>query len=373
MAAKKDYYELLEVNSNASEAELKKAYRRLALKYHPDKNPDDKESEEQFKEVSEAYEVLSDPHKRATYDQFGHTMNSSDFRGYRSEGFEGFGGFGDVFGDIFNDFFGARTESRTRRPQRGADLRYKLEIEFEQTATGLETNIEIPRMETCGDCRGNRSEQGKSPERCPACSGSGNVRYQQGFFSISRPCHQCQGEGEIISHPCRTCRGTGQVQVSRSVNVKIPPGVDTGNRLRLNGEGEGGLNGGPRGDLYVVLFVRDHEFFTRDGNNVICEVPISFAQAALGAAIEIPTLKGKETIDIKAGLQSGSAHVLKGRGLPSLQGHGVGDQLIRIQVETPTHLNVRQKELLEEFAEISGEDVHPISRSFLEKVKGIFG
>ncbi len=370
MAARKDYYNLLEVNQNASEAEMKKAYRRLAMKYHPDKNPDDKAAEDQFKEISEAYEVLSDPQKRATYDQFGHTVGASDFGGFRTEGV---GGFGDVFGDIFNDFFGASTEFRTRRAQRGADLRYNLEVDFEQAATGLQTKVEIPRMETCGECRGRRSERGKIPESCPTCRGTGQVRYQQGFFSISRACHQCKGEGVIIANPCKTCRGTGQVQVKRAVTLKIPPGVEVGTRLRLSGEGEAGKNNGPRGDLYVVIYVRDHEFFSREGNNIICTVPVSFTQAALGAEIDVPTLKGKETIQIKPGTQSGVTHVLKGRGFPSLHGYQVGDQLVRMQVETPTHLNARQKGLLEEFASISGEDVHPISRSFFGKVKGIFG
>lgn len=372
MAAKKDYYEILEVNRNASDVEIKKAYRRLALKYHPDKNPEDKESEERFKEVSEAYEVLSDPQKRATYDQFGHTAGPGDFRGFRTEGFGDFGSFGDIFGDVFNDFFGGSTASRARRPQRGADLRYNLEIDFEQAATGAETRVEIPRMETCGECRGRRTERGTVPKPCSACKGTGQVRYQQGFFSISRACQQCGGEGVVISHPCRACRGTGQIKISREVSVKIPPGVETGTRLRLSGEGEAGLNSGPRGDLFIVIRVREHAFFTREGTNIICEVPISFAQAALGAEFEVPTLQGKETIRIKPGTQSGSVHVLRGKGFPSLQGYGVGDQFIRLQVETPTHLNARQRELLEEFARMSGEDAHPITRGFFEKVKGLF-
>ncbi|MEK6775745.1 MAG: molecular chaperone DnaJ [bacterium] len=370
MDRKKDYYEVLETHPNASDVEIKKAYRRLAMKYHPDKNPDDKEAEGRFKEISEAYEVLSDPQNRATYDQFGHTMSSNGPAGFRTEGF---GGLGDIFGDIFNDFFGGSSEARQRRPQRGADLRYNFEISFENAAMGLQTEVEIPRMETCGDCRGRRGEKGHAPERCPTCKGLGQVRYQQGFFSISRACNQCKGEGEIITHPCKTCRGNGQVRITRTITVKIPPGVETGTRLRLSGEGEAGLNNGPRGDLYVVIRVKDHEIFSREGNNILCDVPISFTQAALGGVIEVPTLHGKETVEIKPGTQSGSVITLKGKGFPSLHGYRPGDQLVTIQAETPTHLNARQRELLEEFAEISGEDVHPISRSFIEKVKGIFG
>jgi molecular chaperone DnaJ len=372
MESKKDYYDILESHQNASDAEIKKSYRRLALKFHPDKNPDDKKAEECFKEVSEAYEVLSDPQKRATYDQFGHTMGAGGFGGFRTDGFGDMGSFGDVFGDIFNDFFGGTTESRTRRPQRGADLRYNLDIDFEEAATGSEKKIEIPRLETCGECRGRRTEKGQTPDACPTCKGNGQVRFQQGFFSVSRTCHQCRGEGVIISNPCGTCRGKGQVQVTRWVTVKAPPGVETGTRLRLSGEGEAGINRGPRGDLYIVIRVLEHDVFTREGSHVICEVPISFVQAALGVEMEVPTLQGKMPVQIKPGTQSATVLVLDGMGFPSLQGYGVGDQHIRIQVETPTHLNAKQKELLEEFAEISGEDVHPISQSFFEKVKGFF-
>jgi molecular chaperone DnaJ len=370
MATKKDYYDILEVNQNATDTEIKKAYRRLALKFHPDKNPDDTEAENRFKEISEAYEILSDPQKRATYDQFGHTMSTEGFGGFRTEGF---GGFGDIFGDIFSDFFGGATASRARRPQRGADLRYTLEIDFEQAMTGLETRIEIPRMEVCGECRGQRSEGGKPPDQCPICHGSGQVRYQQGFFSISRTCTKCGGEGVVITQPCRKCHGTGQVQAVRETSVKIPAGVETGTRLRLSGEGEAGAHYGPRGDLYVVIRVREHEFFAREENDLLCDVPISFAQAALGTKIEIPTLFGKETIEISPGAQSGTVHVLKGKGFPDLHGRGIGDQRITLKVETPTHLNAKQKELLEEFARISGEDVHPMSQSFFEKVRALFG
>ena len=373
MASKRDYYEILEVNPNASDAEIKKAYRRLALKYHPDKNPDDKEAEERFKEISEAYEVLSDPQKRATYDQFGHTMGAGDFGGFRTQGFGDFGSLGDIFGDIFNDFFGGTPQARARRPQRGADLRYNLEIGFEEAARGLQTTVEIPRMETCGECGGRRSARGRSPEPCSLCRGTGQVRFQQGFFSISRTCQQCNGEGVVVTHPCPTCRGRGQVRVARSVSVKIPPGVDTGTRLRLSGEGEAGIHGGPRGDLYIVIRVREHPFFTRDGADILCEVPISFTQAALGAEIQVPTLDGKETLRIPPGTQSGTVIELKGKGFPRLKGYGAGDQRVRVVVETPTRLNARQRELLEEFARISGEDAHPLSRSFLEKVRAMFG
>ena len=369
MASKRDYYEVLKVNSNASDAELKKAYRRLALKYHPDKNPDDNVAEENFKEISEAYEVLSDPQKRATYDQFGHSVNANGYGGFRTEGF---GGFGDIFGDIFSEVFGAAAGARTRRAQRGADLRYTLEIEFEQAAAGIETRIEIPRMETCGDCRGRRTEGGGMPETCTHCGGSGQVRSQQGFFSISRPCGRCGGEGAVITNPCKKCRGAGRVRTAREISVKIPPGVETGTRLRVSGEGEAGQHSGPRGDLYVIISVQEHPFFAREGNHIYCDVPISFTQAALGDRIEVPTLEGKESAEIKPGIQSGSIISLKGKGIADLYGGVRGDQRIRIHVETPTRLNAKQKEILQEFAKISGEDIHPISQGFFEKVRSFF-
>ncbi|MDX1763622.1 MAG: molecular chaperone DnaJ, partial [bacterium] len=257
-------------------------------------------------------------------------------------------------------------------PRRGADLRYTLEIEFEQAAAGMETKIEIPRMETCGDCQGRRTEGGAMPETCPQCGGSGQVRSQQGFFSISRPCGRCGGEGAIITHPCRKCRGVGRVRSSREISVKIPAGVETGTRLRVSGEGEVGQNNGPRGDLYVIIRVKEHPFFDRDGTNIYCDVPISFTQAALGDKVEVPTLDGKETVDVKAGIQSGSIISLKGKGIPDLYGGTRGDQRIRIHVETPTRLNTKQKELLKEFSKISGEDIHPISQGFFEKVRSFF-
>jgi len=337
--AKRDYYEVLEVNQNASDTEIKKAYRRLALKHHPDKNPGDKKAEDRFKELSEAYAVLSDPQKRATYDQFGHAGLEGG-GGFTSEGF-GFGGpFEDVFGDIFGDIFGAG-RTRRGRGRRGDDLRYNLTISFEEAAFGLDTNIQVPRHETCSACGGTGAKKGTSPKVCPTCQGTGQVRYQQGFFSLTRPCPQCGGTGTIIEHPCPKCHGTGKVRTKKTISLKIPAGVETGSRLKLSGEGE--------------------------------SVSLSFTQAALGCELEVPTLEGKVSLKVPSGTQSGKILKLAGKGIPTLQGYGRGDQLVVIRVETPTHLTSRQKELLEEFAQEGGEDVHPMGKSFLGKVKELFG
>lgn len=369
--AKRDYYEVLEVNQNASDTEIKKAYRRLALKHHPDKNPGDKKAEDRFKELSEAYAVLSDPQKRATYDQFGHAGLEGG-GGFTSEGF-GFGGpFEDVFGDIFGDIFGAG-RTRRGRGRRGDDLRYNLTISFEEAAFGLDTNIQVPRHETCSACGGTGAKKGTSPKVCPTCQGTGQVRYQQGFFSLTRPCPQCGGTGTIIEHPCPKCHGTGKVRTKKTISLKIPAGVETGSRLKLSGEGESGSHGGPPGDLYVVLSAEEHPIFKREGQDVICEIPISFTQAALGCELEVPTLEGKVSLKVPSGTQSGKILKLAGKGIPTLQGYGRGDQLVVIRVETPTHLTSRQKELLEEFAQEGGEDVHPMGKSFLGKVKELFG
>jgi len=371
--AKRDYYEVLGVNRNASETEIKKAYRKLALKHHPDKNPGDKEAEEVFKEASEAYAVLSDSQKRAQYDQFGHAgMNGGGF----SEGFGGFGGgspFEDIFGDIFGDIFSGGGGARRGRGRRGDDLRYNLTITFEEAAFGHETNIEVPRHQTCSTCSGSGSRPGSQPVTCPTCRGAGQVRHQQGFFSLTRPCPDCGGEGRIIKDPCPDCRGTGRVREKRSLSIKIPAGVETGNRLKLSGEGEAGAQGGPPGDLYVVITVKDHPIFQRDGRDVICEVPISFPQAALGHELEVPTLEGKVKLKIPAGTQSGKVLRLPGKGIPSLQGYGRGDQLVVVRVETPSRMTARQRELLEEFARESGEEVHPMGKGFFDKVKEMFG
>lgn len=370
MNGKKDYYELLGVSRNAGEEEVKKAYRKLALKYHPDRNPGDKQSEEKFKEVSEAYQVLVDPQKRAQYDQFGHAAfgDGGPFAG----GFDFTSGFEDIFGDIFGEFFGAGTGKRRSRTK-GDDLRYNLTITFEEAAFGAEKKIKIPRHGSCDTCHGSGSKPGTSPRSCPTCRGRGQVSFQQGFFSISRTCNQCHGQGSIISDPCATCNGAGRVRKYHTLSVRIPPGVDTGSRLKLRGEGEGGLSGGPAGDLYVVIQVEPHPLFVRDGVDIICEVPVSFVQAALGAEIDVPTLDGKVKMKVPAGSQSGKIFRLKGKGIRDVQGYHQGDQLVRVVVETPTHLTSRQKELLKEFASLGGEEIYPLSKGFFEKVKQLFG
>lgn len=366
---KRDYYEVLGVAREASEEEIKKAFRKLALRYHPDKNPGDRESEEKFKEINEAYEVLRDPEKRSRYDRFGHAAPGG---GFGEAGF-GFGtAFGDIFEDFFGDFFGGGRRGRSRA-ERGADLRYNLEIDFEEVVSGAERTIRVPRSETCPACKGRRGKGGKGAEPCSSCHGRGQVGYQQGFFTISRTCPRCRGEGEIIKEPCPECRGTGKVPKERELSVRVPPGVETGVRLKLSEEGEAGSFGGPPGDLYVVITVAEHPFFARQGNDILCEIPISFSQAALGAELEVPTLKGKKTIKVHAGTQSGDLYTLEGAGFPDLRGRGSGNQMIRVIVETPTNLTTRQKELLREFAELSGEHHHPLRAGFLSKVKKLFG
>jgi molecular chaperone DnaJ len=373
-ASKRDYYEVLGVARGASEEELKKAYRRLAIQYHPDRNPGDKAAEERFKEINEAYQVLSDPERRAQYDRYGHAA----FQGPQGGGFgfEFTQGFEEVFSDIFGDFFGTgrgRTRSRSRR---GDDLRYDLEIEFEEAARGTEKVIKFQRLATCDACRGTRARGGGSEgvRTCPNCRGTGQVRTQQGFFSIATTCGNCRGEGMIIADPCPKCQGQGRVRRQESLSVRIPPGVDNGSRLKLRGEGEAGWAGGLAGDLYVVVHVKEHPLFVRQENDVIIEVPVSFPQAALGTEIEVPTLDGKVKLKIQAGTQSGKVFRLKGKGFPDLHGYGRGDQLVRVVIETPRRLTPRQRELLEEFARIDGEAVnHPLSKGFVDKLKEMFG
>jgi molecular chaperone DnaJ len=370
--AKRDYYEVLGVGREAGQEEIKKAYRRLALKYHPDKNPDNKEAEERFKEVNEAHEVLSDSQKRAAYDQFGHAMGG----GVRGPGgFEGFGrdfGFGDIFGDIFADVFGERTATR-RRPQRGSDIEYATEIDFKDAVLGTEKTIEISRYEACANCNGTGARSGADLGSCPVCGGSGQVRMSQGFFSISRTCERCRGEGTVVKSACSACAGRGRVKVARKIHLRIPPGVENGTRLRMSGEGEAGYNGGPRGDLYVIIGVRPHEIFERHGYDIVCEVPISFIQAILGCEIEIPTLDGRVKVKIPPGTQSGKVFRLRGKGIPDLHGRGKGDEHVVIDVEIPASLNNQQRRLLEEFARISGDEIAPSRKSFLEKVKKLLG
>jgi len=371
---KRDYYEVLGVSRGSNDDDLKKAYRRLAIQFHPDRNPGDKHSEERFKEVNEAYQVLSDPERRAQYDRYGHAA----FQGAQGGGFSGFDftqGFEEVFSDIFGDFFGTgrgRSRSRTRR---GDDLRYDLEVEFEEAATGAEKVIKFQRLAACDECNGSRARGGVSGVRtCPNCRGTGQVRTQQGFFSISTTCGQCRGEGTIIADPCPKCQGQGRLRKAQSISVRIPPGVDNGSRLKLRGEGEAGFSGGPPGDLYVVIHVREHALFARQDNDVVIEVPVSFPQAALGGEIEVPTLEGKVKLKIPAGTQSGKIFRLKGKGIVDLHGYGRGDQLVKIAVETPRRLSARQRELLEEFAKVSGEDInHPMAKGFVDKLKEMFG
>ena len=368
MSAKKDYYELLGVSRNASEEEIKKAYRKLALQYHPDRNPGDKQSEEKFKEVSEAYQILSDAEKRAKYDQYGHAAfgDGSPFPG----GFDFTAGFEDVFGDIFGEFFGGGAR---RGRGRGDDLRYNLTLKFEEAVSGTEKKIKIPRHGPCETCHGSGAKAGTAPQTCPTCRGRGQVSFQQGFFSVSRTCSQCHGQGTIVKDPCGNCRGSGRLRNLHTLNVKIPGGVDTGSRLKLRSEGESAPAGGAPGDLYVVIQVEPHPIFIRENLDILCDVPISIAQATLGAEIDVPTLNGKVKMKIPAGTQSGKVFRMKGKGINDVQGYHQGDQHVRVSVETPTHLTARQKELLKEFATAGGEDVNPMAKGFLDKMKDLFG
>jgi molecular chaperone DnaJ len=349
MTSKRDYYEILGIDRNANESELKKAYRQQAIKHHPDKNAGDKQAEEKFKEAAEAYEVLRDPRKRQIYDQYGH-------QGLEGAGFSGFSGFEDIFdsfGGIFEDFFGFRSGTRTRnRRQRGTDLRHDLTLSFIEAAFGKETEIEIEKMITCTTCEGSGCEPGTYPENCPQCQGSGQVSRSQGFFTIRTTCSSCRGAGQVIAHQCPECRGTTQVKTVKRVSVKIPAGVDHGSRLRLSSEGEGGVNGGPAGDLYVFIHVEPHDFFHRDNTDVICRIPISFIQAALGDEIQIPTLTGEETLKIAKGTQPGDIFRLPGHGIPSLRNGRRGDQIVQVQVKTPTRLTKKQEKLLQEFQKL---------------------
>ncbi len=369
-SAKRDYYEVLEVAKSAAADEIKSAYRKKALQFHPDRNPGSKEAEEKFKEASEAYAVLSDAEKRAKYDQFGHG-------GLGANPFEGFGGFGfsgsinDIFGDIFSEIFGGARGGR-RSVSRGADLRYNLQLTFEQAAFGTEAPIKIPRAKRCEGCNGSGARQGSGFKPCPSCGGAGEVRFSQGFFSISRPCSQCGGSGKHITDPCPTCHGAGKTEAQASLSVKVPAGVDSGTRLRLTGEGEPGDNGGPPGDLYVFLQVAEHPLFHREENDLLCEVPISFTEAALGGTIDVPTLEGKTKIKIPPGTQSGKVLRLKGKGIADLNGYGRGDQHVRLVVETPTNLSKEQRHLLEEFARLSTPETNPQGKSFWGKVKELF-
>lgn len=364
---KRDYYEILGVERSATADEIKKAYRKCALEHHPDRNPGNKRSEELFKEATEAYQVLADTEKRSLYDRYGHEGVTG-----LGGGFSEATGFGDIFQDIFEDFFGSATGRGRSRPQRGNDLGHEIEIGFLEAAFGVEKDVDVKREELCSACRGDGAKPGTPRKTCNACHGTGQVLASSGFFSISRTCGRCRGQGSFIEHPCGACQGQGRILIDRRIHIRIPAGADNGLRLRMTGEGEAGSRGGPRGDLYVDIRVRPHEFFTRDREDLHCEVPISFVQAALGCEIRVPTLHGPVVQKIPAGTQHGKVFKLKGRGLPSLRGGPAGDEHVKIAVETPTHLTERQKELLREFASISGEKANPMAASFMEKVRKVF-
>ncbi len=369
MNHKRDYYEVLEVPREASDQEIKSAYRKLAIRYHPDKNPGDKEAEERFKEAAEAYSVLSDPEKRARYDRFGHSGMQGGFSGFDPATF---GDFGDILGEFFGfgDIFGTR---RRGGAERGADLRYDLKINFREAAFGLKTKIKIPRQDTCPECEGRGTAKGKSPITCSACHGQGQVRYQQGFFSISRTCGQCNGAGRIIRDPCETCQGRGRVRKEKVLEIRIPAGVDNGARLRIQGEGESGVHGGPAGDLYVVIYVEEHPFFQRQGNNIYCQVPIGITQAVLGGEITVPTLEGEEKLRIPSGTQTGSVFRFKNKGIVSLGERGRGDQFVTVNVVIPVKLTKEQRQIFEQLAMVSREDELMQERNLFDKVKDIFG
>ncbi len=370
--AKRDYYEVLGINRDAGADEIKKAYRKLAMKHHPDRNAD-KGSEEKFKELSEAYEILSDPQKKAAYDRYGHAGVDASMGG-GAAGAQGFDGFADAFSDIFGDIFGGGRAGRSN-VYRGADLRYNLEISLEEAARGSDKTIRIPTVEECTACHGSGAKPGTQPQTCPTCGGAGQVRIQQGFFSIQQTCPKCHGTGRIIPDPCNSCGGAGRVKSHKTLEVKIPAGIDEGMRLRHAGHGEPGINGGPPGDLYVEIRIRAHPVFKRDGDDLHCEMPISFTIAALGGEIEIPTLEGMARLKIPAETQSGRAFRLRGKGIRNVRTHSHGDLMCHVVVETPVKLTERQKELLREFEELSSSDVdrhNPKAKSWMDKVRDFF-
>ena len=370
MPAKRDYYEILGVDRDASADKLKKAYRKLALKYHPDRNPDDEVAVGKFKEASEAYQVLADSERRAQYDRFGHAAFEQAGVGQGGSDFSA--GFEDVFGDIFGDFFGGMGRRRGRA-RRGDDLRYDLEIDFAAAVSGCEKRLSIPRLSTCSSCQGNGTLAGAAPRSCPSCRGAGQVRFQQGFFSVAKTCSQCGGRGAVITDPCEECSGGGRIRATQNLNVKIPAGVDSGSRLKLRGEGEAGSGDGPAGDLFVVINVASHPLFERSGRDILCDVPVSFAQLVLGGEIEVPTLDEKMTITIPPGTQTDEIFRLRGKGAQDLQGYGRGDQLVRVQIEIPRKLTARQREVVVELVREGGDQIGQASRGFLDKVKEMFG
>jgi len=380
--SKRDYYEILGVSKTASDGDLKSAYRKLAMKFHPDRNPGDKVAEEKFKEAAEAYAVLADPQKRAAYDRFGHAgVGSAAGAGFDPSVFSEFGDFADILGSMFGfgDLFGGAR--RRGGPQRGADLRYDMEIPFEESARGSETSIQIPRHETCDTCSGSGAAPGSTPTSCAQCRGQGQVRFQQGFFTVARTCPLCQGSGRTISKPCTSCRGSGRVTRERKITVKIPAGIASGQQLRLQGEGEAGTGGGPPGNLYVVVHVHEHEFFRREGNNLFCEIPVNFTTVALGGEVTVPTLDGPETVKVPEGTQTGTTLRLKAKGMPDVNGRGRGDLFATVQVQTPKKLNRDQRQLIEQLAKVlpkekfeprPREDEHD-ERNLFDRVKDMFG
>ena len=378
--SKRDYYEVLEVTRSSSDTEIKSSYRRLAMKYHPDRNQGDELAEEKFKEAAEAYSVLADEQKRGLYDRFGHAGVSSATGA--GGGFDPsvFTGFEDILGGLFGDLFGGG--GRRGGPQRGADLRYDLEITFEESARGAETSIQIPRQEACETCHGSGSAPGSTATTCSACKGHGQVRFQQGFFTVARTCPQCRGAGKVITKPCTTCRGAGRVAHERKITVKIPPGISHGQQLRLQGEGEAGSAGGPPGHLYVVVHVHEHEFFRRDGLNLFCEIPVNFTTVTLGGDIHVPTLDGQETVKVPEGTQTGTTLRLKGKGMPDVNGRGRGDLFATVQVRTPKKLTKEQRQLIEQltkalpkeqFEPRAREDAAEDERNLFDRVKDMFG
>jgi len=371
--SKRDYYEILGVSKDVDGKELKKAYRKVAMKYHPDRNPDDADAEEKFKEASEAYEVLSDEQKRATYDRFGHD-GLEGAGGMGGGGGFGGGSFSDIFGDVFGDMFGGGGGAGRRGgPQRGSDLRYTMELTLEEAVRGVEKKIQVPTLVSCETCDGTGAKSGSKPETCDTCHGQGQVRMQQGFFAVQQTCPKCRGAGTIIKDPCNTCHGRGVKEETKTLSVKIPAGVDTGDRIRLTGEGEAGAMGGPSGDLYVQVSVRQHDIFERDGEHLYCDVPISIVDAALGGEIEVPTLDGRVKLKIPAETQSGRMFRLRGKGVTPIRHHSPGDLMCRVQVETPVNLNSEQKELLEQFqASLKGEKHSPRKKSWFDGVKKFF-
>ena len=375
--SKRDYYEILGVPKDAGDQQIKSAYRKLALQYHPDRNQGNKEAEEKFKEAAEAYAILSDSDKRARYDRFGHAGVSSQAGG----GFDPstFAGFEDIFGGIFGDFFGGG--GRSGGPQRGSDLRYDLEITFEESAKGVETTVDIPRLETCETCHGSGAAAGTSPTTCPQCHGRGQQRFQQGFFTVARTCSRCHGSGRVIAKPCTTCKGQGRVTKEKKLTIKVPAGIADGQRLRISGEGEAGPQNGPAGDLYVFIEVAPHPFFRRDGNNLSCEIPLNFTTIALGGNIEVPTLDGTEPFKVPEGTQSGSVFRLRGKGMPDVSGRGRGDLYFTVQAVTPKKLTKEQRTAMEQLAKVlpkekfepKAHDAEDDEKNLFEKVKDIFG